>query len=104
MNEFGVAVGRYVIMPDHMHLFVCGGDDFRLERWVNGLKRSISVGLGATKNRRLWQPGFFDHLLRSNESYDQKWEYVRQNPVRARLVNRVEEWPYQGEHVLIDRA
>ena len=86
-----------------MHLFVCGGDDFKLEQWVSGLKRSISVGLGATKNRPLWQPGFFDHLLRSNESYDQKWEYVRQNPVRARLVNMAEEWPYQGEPVLIDR-
>jgi hypothetical protein len=69
MHEFGAAVGRYVIMPDHMHLFVCGGDDFKLEQWVSGLKRSISVGLGATKNRPLWQPEFFDHLLRSNESY-----------------------------------
>ncbi len=27
-DEFGVAVGRYVIMPDHVHFFVRGGDDF----------------------------------------------------------------------------
>ena len=32
------------------------------------------------------QEGFFDHLLRSYESYAQKWEYVRENPVRAGLV------------------
>jgi len=52
----------------------------------------------------LWQPGFFDHLLRNDESYAQKWEYVRQNPVRAGLVKFTEDWPYQGEVVRIDRA
>jgi REP element-mobilizing transposase RayT len=103
-DEFGVAVGRYLIMPDHMHLFVRGGDDFKLVQWVNGLKRAISVALGATKQHALWQPGFFDHVLRNDESYSQKWEYVRENPVRAGLVAREDAWPYQGELVVIDRA
>jgi putative transposase len=103
-DEFGVSVGRYLIMPDHMHLFVRGGDDFKLAQWVNGLKRAISVALGATKKRPLWQPGFFDHVLRNDESYSQKWKYVRENPVRAELVVRSDEWPYQGELVVIDRA
>ena len=77
-----MAVGRFVVMPDHLHLFVRGGADFNLAQWVNGLKRAISVALGATKKRPLWQPGFFDHVLRNDESYSQKWEYVRENPVR----------------------
>jgi REP-associated tyrosine transposase len=91
-------------MPDHMHLFVRGGDDFKLAQWVNGLKRAISVALGATKKRPLWQPGFFDHVLRNDESYSQKWKYVRENPVRAALVSRADAWLYQGEFVFIDRA
>ena len=33
-----------------------------------------------------WQKGLFDHVLRSGESYDEKWDYVRENPVRAGLV------------------
>jgi putative transposase len=103
-DEFGVGVGRYLIMPDHMHLFVRGGDDFKLAQWVNGLKRAISVALGATKKRPLWQPGFFDHVLRNDEKYSQKWEYVRENPVRASLVPRADDWQYQGEFVFIDRA
>jgi len=44
-----------------------------------------------------WQAEFFDHLLRSAESYESKWEYVRQNPVREQLVERPEDWPFQGE-------
>jgi putative transposase len=103
-DEFGVAVGRFVMMPDHLHLFVRGGADFNLAQWVNGLKRAISVALRDRKKRPLWQPGFFDHILRNDESYGQKWEYVRENPVRAGLVVRANEWPYQGEFVAIDRA
>ena len=56
------------------------------------------------QRKSLWQPGFFDHLLRNDESYAQKWEYVRENPVRAGLVAEWHEWPYQGEIALIDRA
>ena len=90
-EEFGVAVGRFVIMPDHLHLFVRGSADFNLAQWVNGLKRAISVTLGGTKKSPLWQPGFFDRVLRNDESYSQKWEYVRANPVRAGLVARADE-------------
>jgi putative transposase len=92
------------MMPDHLHLFIRGGADFNLAQWVNGLKRTMSVALGATKKRPLWQPGFFDHILRNEESYSQKWEYVRENPVRRGLVSLAEDWPYQGEFVFIDRA
>jgi putative transposase len=99
--EFDVALGRYVIMPDHVHLFVRGGRSFLLSVWIGGLKRSISVAL---QSRQLWQPGFFDHILRSDESYAEKWNYVRDNPVRAGLVKTADEWPYQGEVVIIDRA
>ena len=44
-----------------------------------------------------WQKGFFDHVIRSEESYAQKWVYVRDNPVRAGLVRSAEDWPYAGE-------
>jgi putative transposase len=44
-----------------------------------------------------WREGFFDHLLRSRESYSQKWDCVRMNPVRAGLSRTPEEWLYQGE-------
>jgi REP element-mobilizing transposase RayT len=98
-DEFDVAVGGYVLMPDHLHLFVRGGHDFNLAQWVNGLKRAISVALGATKKSPLWQPGFFDHVLRNDESYSQKWEYVRANPVRAGLVPCADDWPYQGANL-----
>jgi REP element-mobilizing transposase RayT len=99
-----IAVGRYVIMPDHVHLFVQGDDQFNLSSWIGGLKRALSVAVQSDHSRPTWQPGFFDHLLRSDESYDGKWQYVRENPVRAGLVPIADDWPHQGEIVVIDRA
>ena len=88
-------------MPDHVHLFVRSDGSLALSTWVGGLKRAISV---AVAKQRLWQPGFFDHVIRSTESYAEKWNYVRENPVRAGLVDYAANWPYQGEIVVIDRA
>ena len=101
IDKFNVALGRYVIMPDHVHWFVRGGRNFALSAWIGGLKRGMSVAL---KSPRLWQAGFFDHILRSDESYAEKWNYVRDNPVRAGLVKAADDWLYQGEIVVIDRA
>ena len=113
-RPLNVAMGRYVIMPDHVHAFVCFGVTMSLGQWMKGLKRRLDVVLdslghapvcvGESRLESFWQPGVFDHLLRHEESYMQKWEYVWQNPVRAGLVVRPEDWPYQGEIVRIDRV
>jgi REP element-mobilizing transposase RayT len=96
-------VGRYVIMPDHVHLFVSVFER-KLSTWEKGLKRAMSAGVDPRPDgESAWQAGFFDHLIRNQESYEQKWNYVRMNPVRAGLVGRPEDWPYQGEIALIDR-
>ena len=50
-----------------------------------------------------WQKEFFDHVLRSDESYESKWLYVRENPVRAGLVSSAEDWPCAGEMTPIMR-
>ena len=45
----------------------------------------------------IWQKSFWDTQLRQGESYAEKWEYVRQNPVRKGYVSDPESWAYQGE-------
>ena len=97
--ERGVFVGRYVLMPDHLHLFVAiapGG--MEISKWVQILKVTMAKALRLRGHTGpYWQKGFFDHVLRSAESYRLKWEYVRNNPVRAGLVEEPGQWPYQGE-------
>lgn len=103
-TKHNIAVGRYVIMPDHIHLFVSGSDDFELGGWIGTLKHSLAKSVpGKTTSQPFWQRGFFDHVLRSEESYGQKWNYVLDNPVRAGLVGKADDWPYAGEIIVIDR-
>jgi putative transposase len=64
----------------------------------------VPTPLRANSKRVRWQPGFFDHLIRNEESYGEKWNYVRDNPVRAGLVTNAYDWPYKGEIVYIDRV
>jgi putative transposase len=100
-EQRAIAVGRYVIMPDPLHIFVSGHQDFLLTQWVRLLKRALSKVI--SQSRPHWQKGFFDHPIRHRESYSEKWEYVRQNPVRAGLVGTPKDWPWQGEIVPIDQ-
>jgi putative transposase len=122
--ERNVALGRYVIMPDHIHLFVRGGPEFQLGFWVRGLKRVVAAAVtggreglhgsgvsppavsdgGSYIRSNIWQRGFFDHVLRNSESYAEKWNYVWENPVRAGLVEKPEDWSFAGEIVEIDRV
>ena len=96
----GWLVGRYVVMPDHVHFFTapCTKNAKGLSSFVGAWKQWTRRRIRAAGPKSFaWQREFFDHLLRSGESYNQKWEYVRDNPVRKELVCRPEDWPYQGE-------
>lgn len=97
--QFGAWLGRYVLMPDHLHAFVALDEEkITLAKWMKSLKNALSKTL---RNRKIpsphWQKTFFDHVLRNSESHSEKWGYVYLNPVRAALVERPEEWLYQGE-------
>ena len=51
-----------------------------------------SVNRMLQRSGPVWQEESFDHVLRSNESFEEKLEYIRQNPVRRGLVTRREEY------------
>jgi len=90
-------VGRYVVMPDHVHLFCSPAVDTELRNWVHFWKAYVTRRWMDHAQRPLWQTGFWDTQLRGNETYAAKWEYVRFNPVRHGLVHQPESWPFQGE-------
>jgi len=104
-SDHNIAVGCYVIMPEHIHLFVCGPDNFELGRWIGILKQCLAKRVvRAPSADPIWQRACFDHVLRNDESYAQKWNYVRENPVRAGLVTNADDWPYSGEIITIYRV
>src|SRR5437868_12524818 len=98
-HDHNIAVGRYVLMPDHIHFFVQGNSNCNLGVWTRGLKRVVAAAVSGGRRQinsalprdSIWQRGFFDHVIRNRESYAQKWDYLRENRVRAGLVKKNEE-------------
>lgn len=92
-------VGRYVILPDHIHLFASPRelDSPDIRKWIAYWKSMTTKAWPDGASRPIWQRDAWDRELRSGESYSAKWEYVRKNPVRHGLVDRADDWPYQGE-------
>ncbi|MCX7969539.1 MAG: transposase [Armatimonadetes bacterium] len=94
-------VGRYVLMPDHLHLFAAPSkEDVLLDNWVRFWKSLFTKRYKNPSHR--WQPDYWDRRLRASESYDAAWEYVRHNPVRHGLVKNPEDWPFQGEIFVLE--
>jgi len=81
-------------MPDHLHLAgQLGG--VRLSGIMHTFKsytanRLADLGVDAP----VWQRGYHDHALRGDEDYAARIRYLIENPVRAGLVERVEDYPY----------
>ena len=88
-------------MPEHVHLLLTPLRDE--EGWAVCLPKIMKAIKGASARSvnqllqcsgPLWQDESFDHVLRSDESLQQKLEYIRHNPVRRGLVQRVEDYPW----------
>ncbi len=92
-------IGRYVIMPDHIHLFCAPAVNERnsIRKWIQYWKSQASKKWPKLEEHPIWQPEAWDRQLRSGESYSEKWAYVSNNPVRHKLVIKPEEWEFQGE-------
>ncbi len=92
-------VGRWVVMPDHVHLFCAPGTwpPEPLERWIRYWKSEVSRNWPRPEEQPIWQRDFWDTQLRPGDDYRAKWHYVRDNPVRAGLCANADAWPFQGE-------
>ena len=82
-----------MLMPDHVHLLIAPRDR---EEAVGNASGAIKRWMRQEMNAEWeWQPGSFDRLLRSGECADEKWQYIRENPMRAGSIEKWQEWPYR---------
>jgi REP element-mobilizing transposase RayT len=93
------AIHAVVIMPDHVHLLLTAlrdadGHLYSLVEILQAIKSASAHSLNRVLRHSgpVWQEESFDHVLRSVESFEEKVEYIRQNPVRAGLVTRPEDY------------
>jgi putative transposase len=79
----------FLLMPDHVHALLAFPSEESMANVIRMWK-----GYQTKQHGIKWQAGLFDHRLRSSESEGEKTEYIRQNPVRAGLVDVPDEWAF----------
>ncbi|MFZ2632555.1 MAG: transposase [Desulfosalsimonadaceae bacterium] len=100
------ALEAYVIMPDHVHLLIQPINDWGLSKILQGLKgftaREINKVLG--RKGSFWQDENFDHLIRNARDWLDKFDYIHNNPVKAGLVDKPQDYPFSSLVTLYSRG
>ena len=104
-QELPFAIDAWVVLPDHMHaIWTLPPDDFDFSRRWGRIKAGFARHCGldhASARRRdsgLWQPRFWEHLVRDEADFAVHMDYLHYNPVKHGLVTRVIDWPYSSFH------
>jgi putative transposase len=88
-------------MPDHVHLVAMGRTPAAYLQGFMKLARQRSAILFKRDTAGiLWQPGYFERVLRADEDVAVVAKYIQANPVRAGLAASVDEWPFTGGRLL----
>ena len=78
-----------LLMPDHLHMLVSFSPLVTMSKTVADWKKYQARHLKID-----WQRNFFDHRIRTEEQFIEKYDYIRMNPVRKNLVATPENWQY----------
>jgi len=81
----GVGVDVFQVMPDHVHAIVVPGGGVALGVVVGGLKAGTAAAINrlrGTPGGRVWQRGYYDHVVRDDADLDRIREYIVTNPTR----------------------
>lgn len=89
----------WCIMPNHVHVLISLVDSSpplsRIVRsWKSFSARQINANTG--RSGALWMPDYFDRYVRDQSHLDACMHYIRQNPVKAGLVDDADDWPWTG--------
>ena len=88
----------FVVMPDHFHAILTPSRDTSLEKCLQMIKGGSSYRIRKELFTKfpVWQPGFHEHWIRSQEDYERCRRYIQFNPVKAKLAATPQEYPYSS--------
>ncbi len=97
-QERAIELLSWVLMPDHFHAVMRLGEDAAIGGTVARIKAAmagaVNLATHAEKGTSVWQTGFYDRAIRRDEDLLVVNEYVVANPVRAKLVEDLRDYPW----------
>ena len=100
-SECAFAVLAYCFMRDHLHALVEGtADDANLRTFVKLFRQRATIAARSVVDRPLWQEGYFERVLREEDTTLEVIAYILRNPVRAGLVHVPGANPFSGSSIV----
>jgi REP element-mobilizing transposase RayT len=93
-----------IVMPDHVHLMLKpvvseSEADFSLSKILQGIKGFSAWEINKSRGTKgnLWVDESYDRIVRNYDEYLEKWNYIRNNPVKAELCQTPDDYPFLWE-------
>ncbi len=110
-THLGHRVHAYILMPDHVHMVVTPRESGNVSQIMHSLKLYTAHEIGALLGSKggVWQARFYERALRTPKDVEEAIAYVHDNPIRAGLAEKPEDYDWSsyracilGEPALID--
>lgn len=97
---------EFVVMPNHFHALVTTASEIPLESAVSIIKGAVSYRAKREFGIRsqIWQTSFVDRRVRDSSEYQNMRDYILDNPVKAGLCVRREDFPYSSIAMELDEV
>ena len=88
----------WCVMPNHVHLICKLDENSALSEIIRSWKGASAVQINRLLNRSgpLWQREYYDRFIRDEDHYHDCRAYIRNNPVKAKLCQTPEDWPFSS--------
>src|SRR6202051_4595781 len=88
----------FVLMPDHLHILMTPGETTTVEKAMQMIKGGSAHRIGIEKPQQfpIWHRGFHDRWIRDAEQFWKAKSYIERNPVKARLAENPEDYPWSS--------
>ena len=98
----------YVFLPDHFHILIFVPETTNVSKLMQSWQRNFTLNYkaarGITRSLRLWQRGFWDHVIRDADDYEQHFHYIHYNPVKHGYARRAGDYAHTSFHSYVKRG
>jgi putative transposase len=98
----------YVFLADHFHMLIFVPATTHISKLMQSWQRNFTLNYKAARNitqsLKLWQRGFWDHVIRDADDYERHFHYIHYNPVKHGVVQRAGDYPYPSLHEYVERG
>ena len=108
-RKYSFELFAYVLLPDHFHWIIkMPENDTNFSKIVHSVKRNFTINYkkanGINYQMNIWQPRFWDHVIRDEQDLKNHLDYLHWNPVKHEIANQPDQYRYSSFQSFVKRG